>query len=47
LHRGERVELDAPSADIPSLTQQFLTKSGCDPAPLFAPDPASSAGGEV
>jgi hypothetical protein len=47
LHRVERVELDAPSGDIPSLTQQFLAKSGCDPAPLFAPDPASSAGGEV
>ena len=47
LHRVERVELDAPSGDIPSLTQQFLAKSGCDPAPLFAPDPASSAGGGV
>ena len=47
LHRVERVELDATSGDIPSLTQQFLAKSGCDPVPLFAPDSASSSRGEV
>jgi hypothetical protein len=47
LHRVERVELDAASGDVPSLSQQFLAKSGCDPVPLFAPGIVSPAGGEM
>jgi len=36
MHRVERVELDARTGDIPSLSERFSAKSGRDPAELFA-----------
>jgi hypothetical protein len=36
MHRVERIELDAPAGDIPSLRERFSSKSGRDPAELFA-----------
>lgn len=35
MHRVERMEVDAPAGDIPSLRQRFTEKSGRDPAQLF------------
>ena len=32
MHRIERVELDLPDGNIPSLSQRFTTKTGLDPA---------------
>jgi hypothetical protein len=31
MHRVERVELDSPSGSIPSLSQQFLSRTGIEP----------------
>jgi hypothetical protein len=42
MHRVERVELDLPEGELPSLAQRFAQKTGLDPAPLlvseFVPD---------
>jgi hypothetical protein len=35
MHRVERMEVDAPAGNIPSLRQRFMEKSGYDPAQLF------------
>lgn len=35
MHRIERVELDAPDGNIPSLSQRFTAKTGLDPAPVL------------
>jgi len=52
MHRIERVELDLPDGNLPSLSQRFLTKTGLDPSAALAPrqsvsedvlDPATSA----
>jgi hypothetical protein len=32
MHRIERIELDAPNGNIPSLAERFASKSGRDPA---------------
>jgi hypothetical protein len=32
MHRIERMELDLPDGNIPSLYQRFTTKTGMDPA---------------
>ena len=32
MHRLERMELDLPDGDIPSLSQRFTSKTGLDPA---------------
>jgi hypothetical protein len=36
MHRVERLELDLPDGDIPSLSQRFAAKTGTDPAQLLA-----------
>ena len=35
MHRIERVELDLPDGNLPSLSQRFSTKTGLDPAALL------------
>jgi len=37
MHRIERVELDLPDGNLPSLSQRFLAKTGLDPAAALAP----------
>jgi hypothetical protein len=36
MHRIERVELDLPDGNIPSLSQRFAEKTGLDPATVLA-----------
>lgn len=46
MHRIERVELDLPDGNLPSLSQRFFAKTGMEPAAALAPgDPAK--GGDV
>lgn len=37
MHRIERVELDLPDGNLPSLSQRFSAKTGRDPAVLLGP----------
>jgi hypothetical protein len=37
MHRIERVELDLPDGNLPSLSQRFLAKTGLDPSAALAP----------
>lgn len=37
MHRIERVELDLPDGNLPSLSQRFLTKTGLEPSVALAP----------
>lgn len=37
MHRIERVELDLPDGNLPSLSQRFLTKTGRQPAEVLTP----------
>lgn len=43
MHRIERVELDLPDGNLPSLSQRFLAKTGLDPATALAPKDAAKA----
>lgn len=36
MHRLERMELDLPDGNIPSLSQRFTAKTGLDPATMLA-----------
>ena len=36
MHRIERVELDLPDGNLPSLSQRFSSKTGLDPAAVLA-----------
>lgn len=38
MHRVERMELDLPDGDIPSLAQRFTAKTGRDPAIVLVRD---------
>ncbi|HKF04225.1 MAG TPA: hypothetical protein VKB49_18025 [Candidatus Sulfotelmatobacter sp.] len=38
MHRIERVELDLPDGNLPSLSQRFLTKTGLEPSAALAPE---------
>ena len=38
MHRVERMELDLPDGDIPSLAQRFTAKTGRDPAIVLVSD---------
>jgi hypothetical protein len=40
MHRIERVELDLPDGNLPSLSQRFTTKTGLDPAAVLFRQPA-------
>jgi hypothetical protein len=35
MHRVERMELDLPDGNIPSLSQRFTAKTGLDPVTLL------------
>ena len=37
MHRIERVELDLPDGNLPSLSQRFVTKTGLQPDAALAP----------
>ncbi len=37
MHRIERVELDLPDGNLPSLSQRFLNKTGREPSAVLAP----------
>jgi hypothetical protein len=37
MHRIERVELDLPDGNLPSLSQRFFAKTGLEPAAALAP----------
>lgn len=43
MHRIERVELDLPDGNLPSLSQRFLTKTGREPSAVLAPQEQNSA----
>jgi hypothetical protein len=43
MHRVERVELDLPEGDIPSLSQRFATRTGLDPALVLNATSAATA----
>jgi hypothetical protein len=49
MHRIERMELDLPEGNIPSLSQRFTTKTGTDPAVVLTrhllPRDAGASGG--
>ena len=38
MHRIERVELDLPDGNLPSLSQRFLSKTGRAPGDVLTPD---------
>jgi hypothetical protein len=54
IHRIERVELDLPDGNLPSLSQRFFNKTGLEPSDALAPrdqllnhsDPTSHASKE-
>jgi len=37
MHRIERVELDSPDGNLPSLSQRFLAKTGLEPSSALTP----------
>lgn len=41
MHRIERIELDLPDGNLPSLSQRFLAKTGLEPSALLS-SPATS-----
>jgi len=41
MHRIERVELDLPDGNLPSLSQRFFAKTGLQPSAALAPSSAS------
>lgn len=41
MHRVERMELDLPDGNIPSLSQRFTAKTGLDPVTMLSPSAAS------
>jgi hypothetical protein len=42
MHRVERMELDLPDGNIPSLSQRFTAKTGLDPATLLRAETRST-----
>src|SRR3954469_5218452 len=44
MHRIERVELDLPDGNLPSLSQRFLTKTGREPAAALTPRSSGKSG---
>lgn len=37
MHRIERIELDLPDGNLPSLSQRFSAKTGIEPAVMLSP----------
>ena len=44
IHRLERVELDLPDGNLPSLSQRFLAKTGLEPSAALVPSSGSQPG---
>src|SRR3984957_6842412 len=44
MHRIERVELDLPDGNLPSLSQRFLAKTGLEPSAALAPSSGDQGG---
>jgi hypothetical protein len=44
MHRIERVELDLPDGNLPSLSQRFLAKTGLEPSAALDPRRGSGEG---
>ena len=42
MHRLERMELDLPDGNLPSLSQRFVSKTGLDPATILIRHSAAS-----
>ncbi|SPF40605.1 conserved hypothetical protein [Candidatus Sulfotelmatobacter kueseliae] len=47
MHRIERVELDLPDGNLPSLSQRFLAKTGLEPSAALTPDRESAMGNQA
>lgn len=45
MHRIERVELDLPDGNLPSLSQRFLNKTGLEPSKALAPNRQAGSDG--
>ena len=43
MHRIERVELDLPDGNLPSLSQRFLAKAGLEPSVILSPTTSKHA----
>lgn len=43
MHRIERIEMDLPVGNVPSLSDQFATKTGLDPATVLSGHSAKGA----
>jgi len=46
MHRIERIELDLPDGNLPSLSQRFLAKTGIEPTALLGSSQATENGTE-
>jgi hypothetical protein len=46
MHRVERMELDLPDGNIPSLSQRFTAKTGLDPATLLRSESRTVSSGK-
>lgn len=46
MHRIERVELDLPDGNLPSLSQRFLNKTGLEPSAILRPQDRDAAPAE-
>lgn len=46
MHRIERVELDLPDGNLPSLSQRFLNKTGLEPSAVLTPQNAGPGRGQ-
>jgi len=44
MHRIDRVELDLPDGNLPSLSQRFFAKTGMEPATALAPGDQAKGG---
>ncbi|MGA2857793.1 MAG: hypothetical protein ABSE40_13055 [Candidatus Sulfotelmatobacter sp.] len=47
MHRIERVELDLPDGNLPSLSQRFLAKTGLEPSAALTPHRESAMGNQA
>src|SRR3954471_5308362 len=44
MHRIERVELDLPDGNLPSLSQRFLSRTGLEPSAVLIPKSSGKSG---
>ena len=43
MHRIERIEIDLPDGNLPSLSQRFLSKTGLEPTVVLSPSPSQAS----